>query len=151
MQAAAFQIRSKGVGNTGTKAGLTDLGGARSMIDYSWQYIDITIFCTIFRSLMRKKLRRPQQRMWWHLMPAVESCGITLQHITRRESRSERYQVIWGWYTTQSWLILATGGCCIRCRLSASSALQRLSTSWPWQWQERGSIVLAKAVAAVAR
>ena len=31
-------------------------------------------------------------------------------------------------------------------RLLASSALQRLSTSWPWQWQERGGIVLAKVV-----
>ena len=35
VQAAAFQIRSKGVGNTGTKAGLTDLGNARSMSDCS--------------------------------------------------------------------------------------------------------------------
>ena len=39
VQAAAFQIRSKGVGNTGTKAGLTDLGNARWMIDYTWNHI----------------------------------------------------------------------------------------------------------------
>jgi hypothetical protein len=87
VQASAFQIRSKGVGNTGTKA-LTDLGSARWMIDYRWNHI------------------AAHNQLWQCLAPFCPEAWMV-----------GKISMIWGWwhysiltYFSNGWLLHAIRG-----------------------------------------